>query len=165
MRKTLLCLALVAVGCAKETPRAPANPAEKYAGTWDGRSVRTGSDSGVAWTLQMTAAQGTVSGTLAFTGTAVPPVDVRTIELSDSAIVFEMGPYQSPSAKVQVITRSTGHVSGDSLSGTFVMLPTAGGGVVPDMTVAQWRNAEMQPKPGSEPIRGTFVATRKHATP
>lgn len=164
--RTLLCLALIVAGCARETPRAPANLAEKYAGTWEGRSVQAGSDSGVTWTSQMTAtAAGTVSGTLAFTGLGTPPIEVRTIELSDSIIVFEIGPYQSPTAKDQVITRSEGHVSGDSLWGTFVMLPTKGGGVVPDMSVAQWHNAETRPNPGSEPIRGTFVATRKHPAP
>ena len=164
--RTLLCLALIVAGCARETPRAPANPAEKYAGTWEGRSVQAGSDSGVTWTSQMTAtATGTVTGTLAFTGLATPPIEMRTIELSDSIIVFEMGPYESPTAKAQVITRSEGRVSGDSLWGIFVMLPTEGGAVVPDMSVAQWHNAETRPNPGSEPIRGTFVATRKPPAP
>jgi len=164
--RTLLCLTLIVAGCARETPRAPANPAEKYAGTWEGRSVQAGSDSGVTWTSQLTAtAAGAVAGTLAFTGLGTPPIDVRTIELSDSIIVFEIGPYQSPTAKAQVITRSEGQVSGDSLRGTFVMLPTQGGGVVPDMSVAQWHNAETRPNPGSEPIRGTFVATRKPPAP
>jgi len=164
--RTLLCIALIVAGCARETARVPANPAQKYAGTWEGRSVQTGMDSGVTWTSQITATDaGTVSGTLAFTGLGMPPVEVRTIELSDSMIVFEMGPYESPTAKAEVITRSEGRVSGDSLWGTFVMLPTRGGGVVPDMSVAQWNNAVMRPNPGSEPIRGTFVATRKPPAP
>jgi hypothetical protein len=160
--RTLLCLVLVLAACARETPRAPANLADKYAGTWHGSSMVTGSDSGVTWTSQMTAtASGSLSGTLTFEGTSTPPVDVRTIELSDSIVVLEMGPYDSPTTKDQVITRSTGRVSGDSLVGTFVILPTKGGAVVPNMTVEQWHNAEMAPKPGSEPIRGTFVATRQ----
>lgn len=160
--RTLLCLALVVMACGREQPRAPANPAEKYAGTWEGVSFRIGSDSGVAWTSHMTAdPEGTLSGTLAFTGLGAPPIELRTIELSDSMIVFEIGPYQSPTANTEVITRSEARVAGDSLTGTFVMLPTRGGGVVPDMSVAQWKNAETRPTPGSEPIRGTFVATRK----
>lgn len=164
--RTLFCLALILMGCAREAARAPANPAEKYAGTWEGRSFRSASDSGVAWTSEMTAtAAGTLSGTLTFTGTGAPPIELRTIELSDSMIVFEMGPYESPTAKAPVITRSEGRVSGDSLWGTFVMLPTAGGGVVPDMSVAQWNNAVARPNPGSEPIRGTFAATRRRPTP
>ncbi len=164
--RTLLCLALVAAGCAREAPRAPANPAQRYAGTWDGRSMVAGSDSGVSWTSQMTAtAAGTVSGTLSFAGPGAPPIELRTIELNDSVIIFEMGPYVSPTAKAEVITRSTGRVGGDSLWGTFEMLPTKGGGVVPDMSVAQWNNAVVRPAPGSEPIRGTFVAKRRPATP
>jgi hypothetical protein len=163
--RTLLCLAFLVVACAREAPP-PANPAEQYAGTWDGRSMRTGSDSGVSWTSEMTATPtGTVSGTLTFSGPDTIRIEMRTLELTDSVIVFEMGPYQSPTAKAQVITRSTGQVSGDSLWGTFVMLPTTGGGVVPDMSVAQWSNAERHPNPGSEPIRGTFVAKRRQPSP
>ena len=163
--RTLLLLGLIVVGCAREAPP-PANPAEPYAGTWEGRSAVTGSDSGATWTIQMTAtAEGLVTGNLTFAGSGAAPISMRTIELSDSGIVFEMGPYTSPTAGAEVITRSTGRVSGDSLWGTFVMLPTKGGGVVPDMSVAQWHNAETAPSPGSEPIRGTFVATRRQPMP
>lgn len=166
MMRTLLCLALVVAACAREKPRAPISAAERYAGTWEGRSVRDGSDSGVSFTLQMTAsAGGVLSGTLAFTGATTPPIAVRTIELTDSMLVYEIGPYESPTVHKEVITRSEARVAGDSLWGVYVMLPTAGGGVVPDMTTAQWKNAETSPNPGSEPIRGTFAAKRKAATP
>jgi hypothetical protein len=159
--RALVCIALVAAGCAREQSRAPVSAAEKYAGTWEGRSFRTGSDTFISWTSQMTAGpQGTLSGSLQFTGLQTPPIEMRTIELGDSTITFEIGPYQSPTANAEVITRSEGHLSGDSLWGEFVMLPTQGGGVVPNMTVAQWKNAEMHPNPGSEPIRGTFSAKR-----
>ena len=99
MRK-LLSLALVVTACARETPRAPVNAAELYAGTWEGWSVRSGSDSGIPFSMQMTAsAEGALSGTLSFTGLSTPPVALRTIELTDSTILFEIGPYQSPTAK------------------------------------------------------------------
>ncbi|HWP36012.1 MAG TPA: hypothetical protein VNL18_00520 [Gemmatimonadales bacterium] len=164
--RRLLCLTLIVAGCAREAPRAPANPADRYAGTWDGVSFRAGSDSGISWTSQMAAtAEGTVTGTLTFSGMEAAPIELRTIELSDSMIVFEMGPYESPTARAEVITRSTGRVVGDSLWGTFEMLPTAGGGVAPDMSVAQWSNAVVNPKPGSEPIRGTFAAKRRSGAP
>lgn len=163
MRK-LLCLALLLAACAREKPR-PATPAEKYAGTWEGSSVRDSGGAAAAFTIQMTAsAEGALSGSLTFTGTTAPPVPVRTEEVSDSVIVFEIGPYMSPTAGKEVITRSTGRVSGDSLWGTYEMLPTAGGGVVPDMSAAQWSNAALHPAPGSEPIRGTFTATRRHTS-
>lgn len=164
--RSLLCLALVVTACAREKPRAPVSSAERYAGTWEGRSVRDGSDSGASFTMQMTAsAEGVLSGTLAFTGVSTPPIVVRTMELTDSMIVFEIGPYESPTVHKEVITRSEGRLAGDSLWGVYVALPTVGGGVVPDMSTAQWKNAETQPAPGSEPIRGTFAAKRKPATP
>jgi hypothetical protein len=109
--------------------------------------------------------QGTLAGTLTFTGLGTPAIPVRPIAVSESTLVIEFGPYQSPTANVEVITRSEGRLAGDSLVGTYVALPTAGGGVVPDMSVAQWSNAETHPAPGSEPIRGTFAAARKHTTP
>lgn len=163
--RTLLLLALVVAACAREQPRA-ARPAERYAGDWEGRSSRSASDTGIAFAVHLNAdTGGTLSGTLQFTGLGTPPIPLRTIEVSESTFVFEIGPYQSPTANAEVITRSEGHLAGDSLVGSYVMLPTAGGGVVPDMSVAQWKNAETHPAPGSEPIRGTFTAARKRMTP
>ena len=157
---------LLSLACAREAPPQRTTPAQKYAGTWEGQSRTEGSDSAISWTSQITAAtDSTITGTLAFNGVAMSPIEVRTIQLSDSMIIFEMGPYQSPTSKTEVITRSEGRVSGDSLWGTFVTLPTKGGDVFPGMSVAQWHNAEMSPKPGSEPIRGTFSGSRKHQTP
>lgn len=164
--RTLLCLSLVLAACAREKPRAASSPGELYAGTWEGRSYRSTSDTGVPFTSQMTAGpQGTLSGALTFTGPGASPIPIRTIAVSESTIVFEIGPYQSPDAKAEAITRSEGRLKGDSLVGSYVTLPTAGGGVVPDMSTAQWTNAETHPAPGSEPVRGTFAAARRRSTP
>lgn len=164
--RILMCLAALAVvGCAQEAAREPANPAEQYAGAWDGQSVPEGADSGVAWVLDMSVtAEGTLSGTLTFSGSETP-VAVRPVEVTDSAVVLELGPYESPTVGAMVVTRSSGRVSGDSLWGNFEMLPAGEGGVVPDMSVAQWHNAVTNPAPGSEPILGTFTAKRRPATP
>lgn len=160
--RSLLCLSLVIAACTGEKPRAPVSPAARYAGTWEGRSHRSDSDTGVAFTIQLSAdSQGTLSGTLAFTGTGMPAIPVRPVAVSESTLVIEFGPYQSPTANAEVITRSEGRLVGDSLVGTYVALPTAGGGVVPDMSVAQWSNAETHPAPGSEPIRGTYTARKR----
>jgi len=160
--RILLCLAVVAAACAREKPRAPASAAERYVGTWEGRSFRSASDTGIPFTTQMNAsADGALSGTLSFTGLSAPAIPVRTIELTDSTIVFEIGPYQSPTAKTEVITRSEGHLAGDSLWGTYDMLPTASGQVAPDMSTAKWKNLVMHPIHGSEPISGTFATKRK----
>ncbi len=165
MRK-LLCLAVPVAACAREKPRAPVSVAERYAGTWKGRSFRSASDTGIPFTTQMTAsAEGALSGTLSFTGLSTPAIPMRTIELTDSTIVFEIGPYQSPTANTEVITRSEARLAGDSLWGTYEMLPTRGGEVAPDMSTAKWKNLVMHPIQGSEPIRGTFASKRKPAEP
>jgi hypothetical protein len=165
--RTLLCLSLVvAAACAREKPQAAVNAATRYAGDWAGRSVQSASDTGVPFASHMTAGpDGTLSGTVAFTGSDTAAVALRVVEASDSAIVFEIGPYHNPAANADAITRFEGRLAGDSLWGSYVTLPTVGGGVVPDMSTAQWKNAEMHPAPGSEPVRGTFAAARKRAAP
>lgn len=164
--RTLLCLSLVVAACAREKPQAAVSAADRYAGDWEGRSVQSAADTGIPFASHLAAgAEETLSGTLTFTGLGTPAIVVRTIELSDSTIVFEIGPYQGPGATTEAITRFEGRLTGDSLWGSYVTLPTVGGGIVPDMTTAQWKNAETHPAPGSEPMRGTFAAARKHMTP
>lgn len=165
MRALLGVAIVVLAGCAREAPRAPASPAGRYAGTWQGRSTVEGSSSGATWKFAAAATGGALTGTLAYAGPDSTPIPVRTVVLSDTAIVFEIGPYRDPVPNTEVITRFEGRVSGDSLAGTFVMLPTKGGGVVPDMSVEQWHNAVSRPNPGSEPIRGTFAAVRRPPGP
>jgi hypothetical protein len=104
---------------------------------------------------------GRVSGSLTFSGTTRPPVPIRILELTDSTVLQDLGPYVSPTANTEVVTRTTGHIAGDSLWGTLVMLPTQGGKVTPGLSAAEWGNYEMHPTKGAEPIRGTFVAKRK----
>lgn len=159
--KKLLCLALVLSACAKEKPSAPPTPAAKYAGTWEGRSFQSPTDTGITWTTAMSiGTDGKLSGSLTFTGTNLPPVPIQTLELTDSTVLQDAGPYTSPTAKTEVVTREQGHIAGDSLWGTFVMLPTKGG-VTAGLSAAQWNNYEVHPTKGAEPVRGTFVAKRK----
>src|ERR1035437_7190513 len=107
MRK-LLCLALVVAACAKEKPSTPPTPAQKFAGVWEGRSFRTPTDTGVAWAITMALdTAGNVSGSLTFTGTTRPPVPVQILELTDSTVLQDLGPYTSPTANVEVVTRTT----------------------------------------------------------
>lgn len=99
-----------------------------FAGTWEGRSYRSDSDTGVAWTNVVTVgADGKPTGSLTFKGSNMAPVTARTIEMTDSTLVTELGPYTSPTAKTEVTTRTDGRVAGDSLWGTFEMTPTKGG--------------------------------------
>ena len=64
--RTLLCLAVVWTACAPgDRSRAPAGPAQKYAGTWEGRSFRSASDTGTPWRIVTAVApDGSLRGTL-----------------------------------------------------------------------------------------------------
>jgi len=128
--RTLVCAALVVAGCAPgDKPRAPSGPAQKYVGTFDGRSYRSASDTGTPFRLiAAVASDGTLRGTLWFTDIpAAPPIPVRTRQVSDTGLVDEIGPYHSPTANRDVVTTTTGKLRGDSLNGTFEMRPPGGG--------------------------------------
>jgi len=130
--RTLLCAALVVAACAPgDKARAPAGPGAKYAGTWEGRSYRSASDSGTPWRAVTAVVQdGSLRGTLTYTSVSAPPVPIRTREVSDTAVVNELGPYHSPVANADVVTTTTGKVRGDSLNGTFEMRPAGGGNAI-----------------------------------
>lgn len=127
--RTLLCAALVVAACAPgNSGRAPAGPGAKYAGTWEGRSYRSASDSGTPWRIVIAVVQdGSLRGTMNYTSVTAPPVPMRTRDVSDTAVVTELGPYHSVTANADVVTTATGKVRGDSLNGTFEMRPAGGG--------------------------------------
>ena len=126
--RTAVYATLVAVACAPgEKPR-PAGPAQKYAGTWEGRSFRSSSDTGTPFRIVAHVADdGTLRSTLLFTTLQGPPIPIRARQVSDTALVNEIGPYHSPTVNEDVVTRTTGKLFGDSLNGTFEMRPAAGG--------------------------------------
>ena len=129
MRKAL-CAALVAAACGS-SDSTPASPAQKYAGTWEGRSFRSESDTGTPIRIVAHVAQdGTLRSTLLFTTVQAPPIPIRAREVSDTMLVNEIGPYHSPTANADVVTRTTGKLFGDSLNGTFEMRPAAGGNAI-----------------------------------
>jgi len=130
--RTLLCAAMVLAACAPgDRARGPAGPAQKYAGTWEGRSYRSASDTGTPWRIVTAVVQdGSLRGTMTYTSVTAPPVPVRARDVSDSAVVSELGPYHSITAKADVVTITTGKVRGDSLNGTFEMRPAGGGNVI-----------------------------------
>jgi len=132
--RTLLCAALVLAGCApgdKSRTSAAAGPAHKYAGTWEGRSYRSASDTGTPWRIVTAVApDGSLRGTMTYTSVTAPPVPIRTRDVSDTAVVHELGPYHSIAANADVVTIATGKVRGDSLNGTFEMRRADGGNVI-----------------------------------
>src|SRR5882724_12725908 len=131
MRK-LLCAAMVLAACAPgDRARGSAGPAQKYAGTWEGRSYRSASDTGTPWRIVTAVApDGSLRGTMTYTSVTAPPVPIRARDVSDSAVVNEIGPYHSITANADVVTTTTGKVRGDSLNGTFEMRPAGGGNVI-----------------------------------
>ena len=132
--RLLTCVALAAAACAPgDTSQrsVPAGPAQKYAGTWEGRSYRSSTDTGIPFRIVASvASDGTLRSTLTFTGITAPPIPIRTRQVTDTSLVDEIGPYHSPTANAEVVTTSTGKLRGDSLSGTFEMRPAGGGNVI-----------------------------------
>jgi hypothetical protein len=132
--RTLLCVALGTAACApgEKSHAAAAGPAQKYAGTFEGRSYRSASDTGTPFRLiAAVASDGTLRGTLWFTDVApAPPIPVRARDVSDTVLVDEIGPYRSPTANRDVVTTTIGKLRGDSLNGTFEMRPPGGGNLI-----------------------------------
>lgn len=124
------CAALVVAACGSRDSM-PASPAQKYAGTWEGRSFRSESDTGTPIRIVAHVAQdGTLRSTLLFTTVQAPPIPIRAREVTDTLLVNEIGPYHSPTANADVVTKATGKLFGDSLNGTFEMRPAAGGNAI-----------------------------------
>src|SRR5207249_5469618 len=73
--RRLLCAAVVLSACApSEKSGAPGGPARKYAGTWDGRSYRSASDTGIPFRIVTAVAQdGSLRGTMTYTSLTAPP--------------------------------------------------------------------------------------------
>ncbi|HXL07883.1 MAG TPA: hypothetical protein VN964_13240 [Gemmatimonadales bacterium] len=133
--RSLVWAALAAAACTpgeKPGARAPAGPAQKYAGTWEGRAFHSEADTGTPFRIVSSVAEdGSLRGTLMFPQVPEPPIPVRARQVSDTALVNEIGPYQSPAAAHRrVLTTTTGRLHGDSLNGTFEMRPAEGGNAI-----------------------------------
>src|SRR5947208_13922239 len=104
--RTMLCTAIVLAACAPgdgSRTSTSAGPAHKYAGTWEGRSFPSASDTGTPWRIVTAVApDGSLRGTLTYTSVAAPPVPIRARHVSDTAVVNELGPYHSNSANAAV---------------------------------------------------------------
>jgi len=126
--RTAVYATLVTVACAPADNSRPSSPAQKYAGTWEGRAFRSSTDTGTPFRIVAHVAEdGTLRSTLLFTAVQAPPVPIRARHVSDTLLVNEIGPYHSPTANADVVTVATGKLRGDSLNGTFEMRPAAGG--------------------------------------
>jgi hypothetical protein len=151
----LLCTALVLAACGRrETARdtgatdtaAPTTPAttpaevpvaDRLLGTWTAQGYDAGSKRAQQFTITWTRApDGGLVGTIAFRPGET--YNVKVVSTSDSTIVYESDPHQSPTLKAQVVTRTEARLSGDSLSGTY----------------------EARAKEGGKVLRGRFTAKR-----
>lgn len=129
--RTPLCAALILAACGtsdKSRTSIPPGPAQKYAGTWEGRSYQSASDTGIPWRIVSVVGQdGSLRGTMTYTSVSAPPVPMRARVASETALVVELGPYHSIATNADVVTTATGKLFGDSLNGTFAMRRAAGG--------------------------------------
>lgn len=129
--RTVFCAALLVAACASDEKSRPAGLAQKYAGTWEGRSFRSSSDTGTPFRIVAHVADdGTLRSTLLFTTLPAPPIPIRARQVSDTSLVNEIGPYHSPTANADVVTVASGKLRGDSLNGTFEMRPASGGNAI-----------------------------------
>jgi hypothetical protein len=132
--RSLAWAALAVAACTPgDKPRAgaPAGPARKYAGAWDGRAFHSEADTGTPFRIVSSVAEdGSLRGTLMFPQVPEPPIPVRARQVSDTMLVNEIGPYQSPSAHRRVLMTTLGRLHGDSLNGTFEMRPAEGGNII-----------------------------------
>jgi len=140
MRRLILA-ALVLTACAgkDETPAdttvaVEATPAltatqAMYVGTWEGRAFgpSTG-DTGQAWTQTITPGPDSSIAVMMRLAGGTEDISVRITEASTSSIKSEFGPYRSPAANNAEFNSATeGRIDGDSIFGTFVSTPVAGG--------------------------------------
>ena len=121
------------VAVATAAPVGKASKAQRriatHGGVWEGRAYRTDVDTGTRWTNTVNVMpDSSITGSLRFAaGAKGPAVAVTYLQLTDSSSVQELGPYYSPTAKTEVMTRVEAHVRGDSSWGTYEMTPTKGG--------------------------------------
>ncbi|HEY4647845.1 MAG TPA: hypothetical protein VIG95_02015 [Gemmatimonadales bacterium] len=109
---------------------------DRLVGSWSAKGYDTGSSRAqpftITWSRQP---DGSLAGNIAFQ--SGEKYNVKVVSTSDSTIVYESDPHQSPTLKAQVVTRTRAQFVGDTLKGTY----------------------EAKAKSGKV-LRGRFVATR-----
>jgi hypothetical protein len=144
----LLCTALALAACgrtetaretkAADTTAAPSTspPAQamtavpdRLLGTWTAQGYDAGSTKPQQFTITWTRApDGGLVGTIAFHPGET--YNVKVVSTSDSTLVYESDPHQSPTLKAQVVTRTQARLVGDSLTGTYEARAKQGGKVL-----------------------------------
>jgi hypothetical protein len=150
----LLCTALALVACGRtdtareaktdtaatpavaDTTARPAPPAPapgpdtaltaRLVGSWRAQGYDSGSTRPQRFTITWSRApDGGVTGKIAFRQGET--YNVKVVSSSDSTVVYESDPHQSPTLKAEVVTRTEARLSGDSLTGKYEARAKEGG--------------------------------------
>jgi hypothetical protein len=110
---------------------------DRLLGTWSARGYDSGSSRAQPFTMTWSRGpDGSMTGTIAFEGGE--KYNVKVVSTTDTLIVYQSEPHQSPTLKSQVVTRTQARMVGDTLVGTYTARASRGGKV----------------------LRGRFTATR-----
>jgi hypothetical protein len=140
----VICALLIVTACDRadtardarpaDTTPAPAAPAAApdtaalaagLVGTWEAQGYDSGATRPQRFTITWSRSpEGGLTGQIAFR--PGEKYAVKVVSMSDSSLVYESEPHQSPTLKAQVVTRSEARLSGDSLTGTYEARATAG---------------------------------------
>ncbi|MGH7630956.1 MAG: hypothetical protein ACREOF_16540 [Gemmatimonadales bacterium] len=92
--------------------------ATRLQGTWNAAGKDSGSTRTQKFTITWTQApDGGLTGKIAFRPGET--YNVKVVSSSDSRLVYESDPHQSPTLKAEVVTRTEARLSGDSLIGDY----------------------------------------------
>jgi hypothetical protein len=98
---------------------------ERLLGTWKAQGVDQGSTRPQKFTIIWTdKPDGELTGTIVFQ--PGESYDVEVVSATDSSIVYQSEPHNSPTLKAQVVTRTEARLVGDSLVGTYEAKATEG---------------------------------------
>ena len=91
---------------------------DRLIGMWTAKGYDAGSTRAQPFTITWSRApDGSLAGVIAFqTG---EKYNVKVVSTSDSTIVYESDPHQSPTLKAQVVTRTEARFVGDTLKGSY----------------------------------------------
>jgi hypothetical protein len=140
----VICALLIVTACDRadtardarpvDTTPAPATPAAApdtaalaagLVGTWEAQGYDSGASRPQRFTITWSRSpEGGLTGEIAFR--PGEKYAVKVVSMSDSSLVYESEPHQSPTLKAQVVTRSEARLSGDSLTGAYEARATAG---------------------------------------
>ena len=156
MRRMILVLAVLFVGCAKSEPPASESTSTEtaaatlsladLAGTWDGTATAAGSDT-VLTNIELTATEDPAGWSMTVTNAKNPAmtkqVSPTSVVAAGDSVVVEAGPFESVLREgQQVSTHTVYHLQDGNLIGTIVATYPASGDAIVLHSVATRRAAQ-----------------------